>query len=437
MSDRITLSDLHGVIQDALGWQDCHLHEFTIDGVQYGDPATDEYGEFDLRDDAETRLWRLGLGEGHRFAYLYDFGDDWQHSLLVEKILAAGKKTGLPRCLDGERACPPEDVGGVGGYAEFLEALGDPSDPEHASYLEWVGGAFDAELFDLEAANQRMRRRSLRSRAGPWALPLEEERSPAEGMLDPSQPAAAATAELEQTARDLPLRRDMETFLVYLGNHKVTGTQSSGNLPLKAVAQVSAGFLHPPVLERTIGGHAFRFRSEEDVWPLYFTHLLANGAELVSGGPGRRWRLTPQGERFLSAPALTQLRVLLAAWWYRVNWLVALAWNIFGEALPPQVRQAVLSLLGGYSTGERVEFEPFVDRLIEEVGWTWNVQEPDYTRGRIASSVEGMVIDPLAELGVLSTQYVKAPESTRVRDLEELASFSLTDLGRTLLHALR
>jgi hypothetical protein len=92
-----------------------------------------------------------------KFVYEYDFGDSWEHEILVEKILPAEAETAYPLCLRGKRACPPEDVGGVWGYEEFLEAIGDPTQEEHESYLEWVGGDFDPEAFDLEETNQRLR----------------------------------------------------------------------------------------------------------------------------------------------------------------------------------------------------------------------------------------------------------------------------------------
>jgi len=91
-----------------------------------------------------------------KFLYEYDFGDGWEHELLVEKILPAEPGVGYPRCLKGKRACPPEDVGGVWGYADFLEIMRDPNHPEHEDMLEWVGGEFDPEVFDLEEVNAEL-----------------------------------------------------------------------------------------------------------------------------------------------------------------------------------------------------------------------------------------------------------------------------------------
>ena len=434
VSDRITLLSLHDAIQEAFGWQDYHLHEFIIGGVRYGDPENDEYGDFDIHDEVLTRLWKLGLEEGDRFTYSYDFGDNWQHTLWVEQILPMEAGARLPVCLGGGRARPPEDVGGVGGYAEFLEALADPAHPEHSNYLEWVGGAFDPEAFDLQAANERLGRAARRKQSSFWEKPAEGEETSAAAAFDPSRWASLAAAERELAARNLPLRRDVETFLTYIRDNKVTGTQSTGNLPRKAVIEVSAGFVHPPALETKIGEKVYPFRSEEEVWPVHFVHVLANEADLVIGEPGRRWRVTVQAEPFLSAPAIAQVFVLLSTWWHRINWLFAVPFNIFGEQLPAGFNGTVLSMLKKMPSGQPVEFEPFVDRLIEAVGWTWTGKEPRDIRSLIRSAVEHMVVDPLAEFGVLSLEHVKDQDS-RI-DWPKLSSFSLTGFGRKLIDAL-
>ena len=152
--DSMTLSDLHSVIQSAMGWWDGHLHEFDVDGVHYGEPG-DEFG-YPIYDESTVYLAELGLGEKHRFRYAYDFGDDWQHTVLVEKILPVDDSLTYPICIKGKRACPPEDVGGTWGYAEFLAAIADPSHPEHDESIEWIGEPFDPEEFDLDEINARL-----------------------------------------------------------------------------------------------------------------------------------------------------------------------------------------------------------------------------------------------------------------------------------------
>ena len=436
--DHIHLLALHELIQAAFGWQDYHLHEFEIHGARYGDPETDEFGEFDLIDERETELRELGLTEGDRFTYEYDFGDSWRHTILLEKILTVEKRARLPRCLGGQRACPPEDVGGTSGYAEFLEALTDPGHPKQRRYLEWVGGVFDPEAFDLKAANARIADRARVNRGDIWVLPYEGGSTSDWGAYVFSVQVTPAAERHEETARNLPLRRDVCALISYIRDNKVTGTSSTGNLPLKTVTDVSSAFVNPPLLETRIGNVVYRFRSEEEVWPVFFVHKLAHGAELVEGGSGRRWRLTQWGEEFFSKSAVAQVFILLHAWWYRVNWLIAVPFDIFGDSLSHFVPSTILKLLRELRIDQTVRYETFVDRLIDEVGWTWDRQEPDDTRSLINRAVENILVDPLEQLAVLSTQRMTEHVKEGISHFERttLVSFALTDFGHTLIEGL-
>lgn len=147
----ITLDRLHDVIQIVMGWTDSHLHEFTIGDKRYTEyPESKEEGLACGR----YRLGDLIKQKGRTFHYLYDFGDGWEHELVLEESRYSHPelRTELA-CLDGQRSCPPEDVGGVPGYFEFLNALKDPNHEEHESYTEWSGGNFDSERFDPESIN--------------------------------------------------------------------------------------------------------------------------------------------------------------------------------------------------------------------------------------------------------------------------------------------
>jgi hypothetical protein len=150
----MTLGALHHVIQLAMGWQDCHLHEFDLAGTRYG---TDDGGGWGPppKDERRAKLSRVAPA-GSRFSYEYDFGDSWEHEVAVEKVLDTGPGKTPPICLAGQRACPPEDCGGTWGYEEMLAALADPNHQEHESYREWVGRAFDPEAFDRDEINDRL-----------------------------------------------------------------------------------------------------------------------------------------------------------------------------------------------------------------------------------------------------------------------------------------
>ena len=147
----MSLGDLHGVIQVAMGWTNSHMHEFQIHGVSYGEPDIEYLDE--MYDEWEARLSDLALREKLRIKYTYDFGDGWDHSVVVEKFLPVDKTLQYPVCVKGKRSCPPEDCGGPWGYAEFLEAVANPEHPSHEEMVEWVGGDFDPEEFDLDDVN--------------------------------------------------------------------------------------------------------------------------------------------------------------------------------------------------------------------------------------------------------------------------------------------
>jgi hypothetical protein len=147
----ITLDRLHDVIQIAMGWTDSHLHEFIIGNKRYTEyPESKEDGLICGR----YRLGSLIKQKGRTFHYLYDFGDCWEHEILLEESRYFNPDLiAVLTCLEGERACPPEDVGGARGYFGFLSALKDPSNEMHVRYMEWSGGDFDSEWFDPQSVN--------------------------------------------------------------------------------------------------------------------------------------------------------------------------------------------------------------------------------------------------------------------------------------------
>ena len=151
----ITLQRLHRIIQAVGGWESCHLHEFVIAGTRYG-RAHPEW-ELPQERDATAPLSTLPLVEGRAFPYVYDFGDHWKIEILLEQVLPLERERAYPLCLDGARAFPPEDSGGIYGYALLLEALADPEHPQHTERRNWAGQDYDPERFDVEETNERLR----------------------------------------------------------------------------------------------------------------------------------------------------------------------------------------------------------------------------------------------------------------------------------------
>jgi len=145
----MTLGDLHAALQTAMGWNDCHLHAFEIGGEQFGNRRAVD----DVADENRRTLNGLLKAGVVRFVYTYDFGDDWEHAIAFEKrrpTVAAGPG---PLCIAGERACPPEDCGGIWGYEELLTILADPDRPEYKERIAWLGAAFNPDEFNLERIN--------------------------------------------------------------------------------------------------------------------------------------------------------------------------------------------------------------------------------------------------------------------------------------------
>jgi hypothetical protein len=155
-----TLGDLHEVIQIVMGWKDCHLHQFIINGEYYG-PLDPDDNDLDMETEDEEGVLLSQIIKGDRtvrFRYEYDFGDGWLHEIVFERIVGREPGVKYPRCVDGARACPPEDVGGPLGYGNFLEAIADPEHERHEIMREWFDDKFDPERFNLEKVNRELRK---------------------------------------------------------------------------------------------------------------------------------------------------------------------------------------------------------------------------------------------------------------------------------------
>ncbi|MFQ5887635.1 MAG: plasmid pRiA4b ORF-3 family protein [Candidatus Hydrothermarchaeales archaeon] len=147
-----TFWDLHVAIQDAMGWVDYHLHEFEIvdpsTGLMVDIGPPDDEGFHEVLPGWKQKIADYFSMKNRSADYVYDFGDNWEHKIQLEKILPREKNINYPICIKGKRACPPEDCGGVWGYDELLEIIGNPDNEQYKEMMEWVGGEFDPEEFD-------------------------------------------------------------------------------------------------------------------------------------------------------------------------------------------------------------------------------------------------------------------------------------------------
>lgn len=156
---RMTLGDLHSLIQVAMGWDNSHMHQFRVGKTCYGPLYPEDFdGVTETKDEDKTTIGEVLTKPKAKLGYEYDFGDGWEHDVILEKILPPEQGVKYPVCTDGKRACPPEDCGGVWGYANMLEVMDDPEHPEHDEMAEWLGEEFDPEAFSVEAVNKALRK---------------------------------------------------------------------------------------------------------------------------------------------------------------------------------------------------------------------------------------------------------------------------------------
>jgi hypothetical protein len=165
-----TLKSLHDVIQTIMGWYDGHLHHFEIGGILYGEPSPeDDFHDRKLLDERKFKLASLANDGERAFEYVYDYGDNWRCTIVLEALTAAGPAITYPRLVGGARCGPPEDVGGPWGYIDFLDAIKNPKHERHAELTEWSGGDFDPDRFDINEINRALaprkstRRKSVKS----------------------------------------------------------------------------------------------------------------------------------------------------------------------------------------------------------------------------------------------------------------------------------
>jgi hypothetical protein len=158
----VSLHRLHLVLQDVIGWHNYHLYRFQIGTNEYSVPEPDNnFRELDFKDSKRAKLGKLVKEKKGIFIYEYDFGDGWEHQLLIEDILTRDLEKHYPVCLDGENSCPPEDCGGTHGYAEMMEIIRNPTHPEYKNVKIWLGRSFNPRKFDLELVNKRLFRMLL------------------------------------------------------------------------------------------------------------------------------------------------------------------------------------------------------------------------------------------------------------------------------------
>lgn len=329
ISPETTFQDLHRIIQIAMGWRASHLHLFqAADDRLIGDPAEDEGGMMGFVDETRLLVSSVLKNEGQSIKYEYDFGDSWEHQLTLEKILPSdGQSEPLPRCIKAVRQCPPEDVGGLHGYYDFLDAMVDSAHPEHEAVREWWSQAFDPEFVDVEMINQTLPERDAFFADNDLDLV-----PPADFLgLSPSQmhellqsplncpsvfkPLIDAKA-VNQELDTAPIMQMAKVLVSELGDKGIRLT-GKGNLPLKTVKAMieaaGAEVVVPFVGYGTV-------RSEEQILGVQLTRVLLELAGCTKKVKGRLLMKKSAAKHLDTKGWLTLYQDLLAAVFSQLNW---------------------------------------------------------------------------------------------------------------------
>ena len=185
VTNESTLHRLHLILQEVMGWFNCHLYQFKINGLFYTERPHEHY--LPAKNSRTVKLSQVLPGRRKKFLYEYDFGDSWEHEVVLEKVLPPAEGVRYPVCLAGERACPPEDCGGTPGYERIVEIMWSPDHAEYRQTVDWLGEVFNSEAFALEKVNLALeffRKRASRRKTKVPGMP--------EGIYQPAMPVPPA-----------------------------------------------------------------------------------------------------------------------------------------------------------------------------------------------------------------------------------------------------
>jgi len=433
ISSDATLLDLHYVIQYAFGWMNSHLFLFNIGSMKF--VHTPDWEEDAYRFQAAA-LAALGgfipklVQKGGEFSYIYDMGDDWVHEILVETIEDSPRTFSGAICLDGKRAGPPENIGGVPGYYRLIEDLRDSTSEDYALTWGWLGFVYNPEAFNLDSTNlfiQDYFDAAQLSHDSLWARDFPVYK-PGFDFIH------AWTDDPEHLgyAEEVPLRRDVMTLLTYLREHKVKGTKATGNFPRKAIRGITAGFVNPPILDEQIGDQEYKLRTEDEVLDLLFIHHFVNLAGLVVGGENKPWRVTHLGNLFMDRTPLEQAWFLTKFWFYDFDWDNCYPFdNVTLNDHLGAFQKVLLKLILGYPTGRPVEITKVLADLDRtSPGWISFLgydKMPVFTQRHY---FEKIIVEPFEKLGLFET--IKE-ESEHFKGYYDFTHIIMTDYGKALL----
>lgn len=433
VSPKTTLLDLHDIIQYSLGWKDSHLFIFQIGPMEFVNPL-DWQEDSDNFQSAELGI--LGelipkyIPEGESFTYIYDLGDYWVHHIFVEKVNLAKENIRVPICMSGNRACPPEDIGGSYGYQQLLNGIKYP-ELLHDVGLDYSDlSDFDPEEFNIESINKGLKDyikvRNLQ-RLSSWKTRVD--------FYNPIDDFSSIwtkniTGDDLVYIKALPFRQDLVTMLKYLQNNKVKGTPALGNFPRKHIRAMTEGFINSPELDIKIGDRVFKLQTEDEVPDLVFMHTFANAIGLILGGENLNWDVSFLGEMFLEREPHQQVWFLTKFWLKWFDWYFCYQFDDILQMIDLHKFKIIVGkLFLNYQSNFPIDLEKII-MDINKSDPNWIVFKHDGLRNGKKFFLLDVVIKPFEKLGLIETQKRQYFDYEYFHMIEKVV---VTDFGKSLL----
>ena len=330
------LSDLHKVIQTTMGWTNSHLHQFIKDRTFYTEriPDDDLWDEMNNVDYKKMKISDLLLKENDTIVYEYDFGDGWEHEIVLERILSAEENTFYPVCIGGRKKCPPEDCGGIPGYINMLSILDQPDHEEYESYITWLGGKFDPENFNVEFVNTLLQRKKfglpdptdddqILQYSGEYeGYSTNEMQNILSHTFEEDSLVKLQTLS-EEDYKKIPLFNQIKILANLIAESQELKLTKKGFLPVKAVAELySRGIMKDEYIERKIS----RLYKETDSHTIYLPRIILEISGLTKKR-NNKISLTKKGESIIKDDSKF-LRLILEIYTTKFNWS---AFDGYGE----------------------------------------------------------------------------------------------------------
>ncbi len=322
------LADFHKVLQTTMGWTNSHLHQFIKNRVFYTErmPGDDLWDEMNNVDYKKMKISDLLHKENDNVVYEYDFGDGWEHDIVLEQILAVEEDRFYPACIGGRMNCPPEDCGGISGYIKMLSILEQPDHKEYESYITWLGGKFNPEYYNVELVNKLLQGKDFglpdptdEGQILQYSVEYEgyspdEMQNILSHTFEEGSPIKLQTLS-EEEYKKIPLFMQIKTLANLIADSQELKLTKKGFLPVKAVAELySRGIMKDEYIERKIS----RLYKETDSYTIYLPKIILEISGLIKKR-NNKISLTKKGEGIIKDDSKF-LRLILEIYTTKFNW---------------------------------------------------------------------------------------------------------------------